>query len=76
MGAIRPEYDEGIALCSRECPQHDGLRCRAMGRAPGNLCEPWARQALGLLRRVGEAGCEGDLGDARDEVNRFLREGW
>lgn len=42
---IRAEIDpvigaDGIPRCHLDCPQHDGKRCKLMGRRPDALCEP------------------------------------
>lgn len=49
---IRPDVDEdGVPVCTEECPQHDGKRCRALGHRPSYVCEPRVVEMAAVLRQ-------------------------
>jgi|AGTN01.3.fsa_nt_gi hypothetical protein len=53
---IRPAVClDGVGYCDEDCPQHDGKRCRVIGRRPGEICWPWAKRTAdenARMRRV------------------------
>ena len=49
---VQPDLSYAAPLCRRECPSHDGKRCRVLGNTPGPVCEPAAEAiTLAWLRR-------------------------
>ena len=32
---------EGVPMCSDDCPEHDGKRCKLQGLRPDSICEPY-----------------------------------
>lgn len=46
-----PEFtNNGVGYCVESCPEHDGKRCRLLGRQPSSVCEPWAADLVKRAR--------------------------
>ena len=49
-GAAPDWSEDGVPLCSYDCPSHDGKRCELMGLRPGGICEPMVVEMSRMLR--------------------------
>lgn len=44
--------EDGMPICSEECTQHDGKRCRTLGRKPRTICEPAVSDLLQYVENL------------------------